>query len=148
MFVSNFFQPLLYVITFCNILFCGNVMIGSNIHGINSFRSNHSIHHNHNHHHQKESNDYSTKTEHESSEKQCCHYHGEKAFTVILNSFLCFKKEVVPNSKTWLCFWETFFLNDAFSTLINRIIDRSLCLDPPEIGCIQQAFLKSTVKLL
>ena len=148
MFFCDFFKLMFYIVTFCNILLSGNVLTGLNIYGVDFFRSNHSIHHNHNHHHQKECNNHSNNKEHESSEKQCCHYHGEEALTVLLNSSICFKKELVPNSKTWLCFWETFFLNEPLPAQTNRIIDRSLCLDPPEIDCIQQAFFKSTVQLL
>ena len=146
--LSRFLRSLILFIFSLSILLSGNIMVSLEVRSKNFFQFDHSIPHHHSHHHQKESHDYSDNNEHESSENQCCHYHGEKAFTIILNSFPFLKKEVFPHSKSQLCFWETFFLNESFSAQTNRIIDRSLCLDPPEIGSIQQAFLKSTVQLL
>ena len=145
---SRFLRLLMLFVFSLSILFSGNMMVSSEVRCKNFFQPDHSVPHHHSHHHQKESNDYSDNNEHESSENQCCNYHGEKAFTIIINSFPCLKKEVFPHSKSQLCFWETFFLNESFSPQTNRIIDRSFCLDPPEIDSIKQVFLKSTVLLL
>ena len=145
--LSFLFRSLMLFIFSLSILLSRNMMVSSEVRSKNFIQSDHLIHHHHSHH-QKESNDYSDNKEHKGNEKQCCHYHGEKAFTIILNSFPCLKKDVFPHSKSQLCFWETFFLNEPLSAQTNRIIDRSFCLDPPEIDCIQQAFFKSTVQLL